>query len=240
MAWVNFDLGMVWCLMAPSHYLNQRWLIINGFCDIHIRAISQEILIISICKMGLKITFLPKTKYCRGLSPPFVCVCVCVCGGVWWVGWWVGRGGVGGYSPPVYVLFGGICWSKQPMIFCYLTSLLLKLLPHLLVPNEFNGCHMILISMVGAHLLSPLWNNDIKLRVLSLHCNSFQWLNNSLFYVIRDSELIFINFCMPRPYSHIFDYHFPRQDNPGLSVNIVNIWGHCQVLFKHGCIPLKM
>ena len=122
------------------------------------------------------------------------------------------------------------------MIFCYLASLLLnnyvhmqclcilcifweikhlnlnlnsKLLPHLLAANEVNWCYMILISVVGAHLLSPLWNNDIKLRVLALHCISFQWLSNALFYVIRDSELIFINFCMPRPYSHIFDYHFP-------------------------------
>ena len=24
---------MAWCLAAPSHYLNQRWLIINGCCD---------------------------------------------------------------------------------------------------------------------------------------------------------------------------------------------------------------
>ena len=32
------------CLMAPSHYLNQCWLIINEFCGICKRAISQEVL----------------------------------------------------------------------------------------------------------------------------------------------------------------------------------------------------
>ena len=27
---------MTWCLMAPSHYLNQYWLIIKVVCDIHL------------------------------------------------------------------------------------------------------------------------------------------------------------------------------------------------------------
>ena len=53
--WVN----SLWPSDAiSSHCLNQYWLIINGFCDIHMTVISQEILMISICKMSLKITFL--------------------------------------------------------------------------------------------------------------------------------------------------------------------------------------
>ena len=32
---------MAWCLMAPSHYLNQWWLITKVFYDIHLRPISQ-------------------------------------------------------------------------------------------------------------------------------------------------------------------------------------------------------
>ena len=39
---VNISTGaqvMVCCVMAPSHYLNQCWLIINGFCGIQIRTI---------------------------------------------------------------------------------------------------------------------------------------------------------------------------------------------------------
>ena len=51
-------------LEAPSHYLNQCWLI-NGFFDIHMRAISQDILMISICNISLKITFVK--NYC-GIS----------------------------------------------------------------------------------------------------------------------------------------------------------------------------
>ena len=47
------------CLMAPSHYLNQCWLIIREvFLGIHLRTISQEILKISILDMCLKITSL--------------------------------------------------------------------------------------------------------------------------------------------------------------------------------------
>ena len=35
---------MACCLMAPSHYLNQCWYIINVFCGIQQRTISQEVL----------------------------------------------------------------------------------------------------------------------------------------------------------------------------------------------------
>ena len=48
--------SMACCLTAPSHYLNQYWLIINGICGIHLLPTSQEIHVISICKIGLKIT----------------------------------------------------------------------------------------------------------------------------------------------------------------------------------------
>ena len=48
--WVNLAQVMACCLMAPSHYLNQCWLIIN-----HPRPVSQESLRVLICKMSLKI-----------------------------------------------------------------------------------------------------------------------------------------------------------------------------------------
>ena len=34
-----------WCMTAPSHYLNQYWLIIKVFCGIPQRAISEEVLV---------------------------------------------------------------------------------------------------------------------------------------------------------------------------------------------------
>ena len=58
--WVNIGSGnglMACCLMAPSHYLNQCWLIIKS-SDIHIRAISQEMPQPTITKIRLKITYL--------------------------------------------------------------------------------------------------------------------------------------------------------------------------------------
>ena len=46
---------MAWCLMAPSHYLNQCWLIIS---EVHLmRPISQEVPHPPITKSSLKITF---------------------------------------------------------------------------------------------------------------------------------------------------------------------------------------
>ena len=47
------------CLTAPSHYLNQCWLVISEVqLDIHIGAISQEMPQPSITKICLKITYL--------------------------------------------------------------------------------------------------------------------------------------------------------------------------------------
>ena len=54
----TLDQVMACCLKATSHYLNQCWLIINGFWGIHIGTVTHEILMMSICKMSLKITFL--------------------------------------------------------------------------------------------------------------------------------------------------------------------------------------
>ena len=51
--WVQL---MACCLMAPSHYLNQCWLISMRSFHIHLRAISQEMLMITVLDMSLKIT----------------------------------------------------------------------------------------------------------------------------------------------------------------------------------------
>ena len=51
---------MVCCLMVPSLYLNQCWLVISlmGFCGTHLTSISKEVLKIWIRKMCLKIRLL--------------------------------------------------------------------------------------------------------------------------------------------------------------------------------------
>ena len=49
---------MACCLTAPSHYLNQSWLIISKVLGVHLRASSQEDLKIPVSKTRLKITFL--------------------------------------------------------------------------------------------------------------------------------------------------------------------------------------
>ena len=49
---------MACCLMAPSHYLTQCWLIINEASDHQLKAISQEIPQPSITKVSLKITYI--------------------------------------------------------------------------------------------------------------------------------------------------------------------------------------
>ena len=49
---------MACCLMAPSHYLTQCWLIINKSSDHQLKAISQEIPQPSITKVSLKITYI--------------------------------------------------------------------------------------------------------------------------------------------------------------------------------------
>ena len=47
---------MVWGLMAPSHYLNQCWLIIRYVRGIHLGTIPQEICKIFILDMSFRIT----------------------------------------------------------------------------------------------------------------------------------------------------------------------------------------
>ena len=49
------------CLIAPSHHLNQSWLVFNWFCDIHMRAIST-------CKMSLMIMFLKFLPHMPGVN----------------------------------------------------------------------------------------------------------------------------------------------------------------------------
>ena len=49
---------MACCLTAPSHYLNQCWLIIKGFCGIFLRTFSQETPPPSIIKIRLNITYI--------------------------------------------------------------------------------------------------------------------------------------------------------------------------------------
>ena len=49
-SWSILARVMAWCHQAPSHYLKQCWLTISGFSSIHMRTISQEILLMSICK----------------------------------------------------------------------------------------------------------------------------------------------------------------------------------------------
>ena len=49
---------MAWCHQAPSHYLNQCWLVIIRSCIIHLRVISQELPQSSITKLRSKITYI--------------------------------------------------------------------------------------------------------------------------------------------------------------------------------------
>ena len=57
---------MAYCLTAPSHCLNQCWLVINGFCGICLRAIFTEIP--SIYKQRLKITLLQLLPHLSGTN----------------------------------------------------------------------------------------------------------------------------------------------------------------------------
>ena len=56
---------MVCCLMAPSHYMNQCWLI-NWLRDMHLRTISQEVLKNSICNLNEKFTLLKYFEHLPG------------------------------------------------------------------------------------------------------------------------------------------------------------------------------
>ena len=49
---------MACCLTAPSHYLDQFWFLSNGFCDIHLRTISKEMLMTLIRHMCSEIALL--------------------------------------------------------------------------------------------------------------------------------------------------------------------------------------
>ena len=55
---------MACCLTAPSHYLNQCWLIIIRSSGIHLRAILQEKPQPSVTEISLKISYL---KFCSNL-----------------------------------------------------------------------------------------------------------------------------------------------------------------------------
>ena len=56
-SWSTLAQVMACCLTAPSHYLNQCWLIVKS-SDIHIRAISQEMSQLSVTTTRLKITYI--------------------------------------------------------------------------------------------------------------------------------------------------------------------------------------
>ena len=68
---------MACCLTAPSHHLNQRWLPPGKSCGIYLRAISQEVLKISILDTSSKVTnailqphlaakeLIPEVSYCQ-------------------------------------------------------------------------------------------------------------------------------------------------------------------------------
>ena len=57
---------MACCLMVPSYYLNQCWLLIRKFKFFHLRTISQKILQPSITKVSLKMTYLKPNSIFRG------------------------------------------------------------------------------------------------------------------------------------------------------------------------------
>ena len=73
---------MACCLMAPSHYLNQCWLVISEVQwgnDINIRAISQEMPQPSVTKICLKITCLKFHSNFPGANELIPVLVLCVC-----------------------------------------------------------------------------------------------------------------------------------------------------------------
>ena len=56
------------CLMAPSHYMNQCWLSSKVFCSIHLRAVSEEVLVNLICNLCWNITLLKLLPHFPGLD----------------------------------------------------------------------------------------------------------------------------------------------------------------------------
>ena len=72
---------MAWCRMAPSHI---TWTNVDSsmwFSGIYLRAISEEILRISICKINLKITLLKLLRHIPGayLGSQFVTIHQSIC-----------------------------------------------------------------------------------------------------------------------------------------------------------------
>ena len=55
-------------LTAPTYYLKRCWLIIEVFCGIHPRAISQEVLMNLICNICLEITLPKLLQYVPGAN----------------------------------------------------------------------------------------------------------------------------------------------------------------------------
>ena len=75
---------MACCLMAPIHYLNQCWLIIKVFCGIHLWAILQEKVFMTLfCYMHLEIILLKLLPYLPGTnelnSVCLVTINLCAC-----------------------------------------------------------------------------------------------------------------------------------------------------------------
>ena len=62
------DQVMACCLTAPSHYLNQCWLIISEVMWLHLRAFPREMFKISILDMSLKMTNLRFHSNLPGVS----------------------------------------------------------------------------------------------------------------------------------------------------------------------------
>ena len=55
-SWSTLAQVMAWCCQAPSHYLNQCWLIIQVFGGIHLIAVSKGGLMNMICNIRVNIT----------------------------------------------------------------------------------------------------------------------------------------------------------------------------------------
>ena len=82
-------------LTAPSHYLNQCWFI-SRFSGIHMRAITQEILIISVWRTNLKITslkLLPNATWANKLNCSLLTFCPCYFPAYYFLAltWWFHR-----------------------------------------------------------------------------------------------------------------------------------------------------
>ena len=70
------DQVMAWCLIAPSHYLNQLWFIISEFCGIHMRTISQKV-------PKLITVISPRGQWVNAVLPILISLCKAVVYAVW-------------------------------------------------------------------------------------------------------------------------------------------------------------